>query len=638
MATRTKTVQYAFPITTTTIADATLTNLTQITINLPENSKGFSSVYAELSFGDVISATGGTITEHRVALRLGAAAYSTVTDPGDLTNTGENISGVWGPYDFTSHFLANWTGTSMTCDAQVFFDQTSGTTLGMNNVSVVLYITYTYDDASPTQVKTVMLPLESLASDLPAAAANFGTNQIPQLTGAGGILPEASPVIRDYYFLIEGNDSNAGTTDLIISARIDAGATTTFSTIEAALATGRFMRLLYKPSGGAPDPTAAHNLQLWRNASSFHHVSVTLVVTYEFTLAGTTRILNSVQLPFELPSTGRGTAATDRHRFTRELIITEPGTITLRQSGTRVNYNQAALSGLNVAIGSQAFRAYTDINLVGAGGLCLTQRMDSGSAQGAGLTLARGANAFNIDLYSTNATNDTSNLNGCVYLNYESDVPADGIGAATKTVYRRAFNHQVWGSADFIALGSFGFSILEADYWLMGVASVLYLGQGAAVNALILCCERGDGLGWEDIYADALQTDAEYGVSMVWARARDVFRRCPGDVDPSRLDIETSRTWRFFAAGNVTTLGMIMAVTYHSMTFAAAGTVTGNDAALPTQLKLVRADTDEVIKEQTLAAGTTAFSFTVHDDALDYYIDAYQDATHVGRSALAKAA
>lgn len=121
MATREKTVCYAFPMSATQSTDAVAYDLSQITIYIPEASPTFTSVFAEIGFQDAITATGGTITEYRASLRLGANAYTTVTETDDLANSGENMAGVYGPVDFTSHFSTNWTSTSMTCDGQLYF-------------------------------------------------------------------------------------------------------------------------------------------------------------------------------------------------------------------------------------------------------------------------------------------------------------------------------------------------------------------------------------------------------------------------------------------------------------------------------------------------------------------------------------
>ena len=80
MATRLKTVFHAFD-TLASLTNNTLTNLTQTTIYLPETgTKTFRSVVAHVTFDDIITATGGSITTKTVSLRLGAAGYTSVAN------------------------------------------------------------------------------------------------------------------------------------------------------------------------------------------------------------------------------------------------------------------------------------------------------------------------------------------------------------------------------------------------------------------------------------------------------------------------------------------------------------------------------------------------------------------------------
>lgn len=640
MATREKTVVFSFPMTTALVADAVLTNLSPITLYIPEASPTFTSVAVEVGFQDAITATGGTITEHRVALRLGGAAYTTFTETDDITHSGENIAGVVGPIDFTAYFNTSWSGASMTCDLQVYFDQTTGTTLGMNNVTALVYITYTYDDTASTQIKTVMIPMESLIGTLPTTATNFGTSQIPQLTGVGGILPEAGVTIRDWFILIEGNENNNNTTtDFTLSANIDGGATTTFMNQEAALGSDRFCRWVYQPS--IPAANASHNLQLWSSVTNkCNHVTATLFVTYEFTLTGTTRVLNSILLPIEIASPLGLTTTAEASRFTRSVSIQEPGTITLRQSGFRINYNtNATITSHRWRAGAQAYRNYTPLASVVCGMFSVQQRVDSGSAQGAGVSLSRGFNEIVIDGYSTSAANEATNLNGYLVLNYESDLAVDGIGAHAHTV-RKVLMPWNMLLSDLNRVNNYSFPIVENNYWLMGTGFCFTQWVGTASMAVTFDAEclpgEGKGAGYYDIYADAYVSDAEMSCSMIWMRGRDTFKRFPTDADADRLDVEISRDYRLFtttACGN----GIWAVLTYHAHEWEAAGTITGNNASLPTTVKLVRASTDEVMQSQVLSAGVTSFAFPVNDNTEQYYIDAYQDDTHVGRSGLSTA-
>lgn len=631
MATREKTVIFATQSLNTVATDAVVTNLQQITIYIPESSPTFVSVFVELAWRDVITATGGTITEHRVGLRLGAAGYTTFTELDDVVNTGENMGGIFGPIDFTTHFNTNWTGTSMTCDIQAYFDQNTGTTQGMINISAKVYITYQYDDGAATQIKTVRIPFESRQATLPTTPANFGTTQIPAMNT---FLPESGVTIRDYFFVIEGNESNANTTDWTLTCDIGGADQYTFGLTETALQSDVFMRWIYKPTA-IPNQATTHNFRLWSASTGrANHITVTLYVTYEFTVAGTTRILNSIVLPFELASPLGASGTTDNSRFTREIIVTEPGTITLRQSAFRVNYNLAASANHTWRAGSQDYLTYTGIANMACGMYSVQHRIDSGAVQGAGMTLDRGLNTITIDGYGSSTANDFTNIGGYVVLNYESDIPTQGIGTALHTVYKLM---RAWDAlaVDLLTISNWSFSIPESDYYITGAGFCLIQWQSVAANAITFDVQvlsgESKGAGYLDIYADAFLSDSERGCTMAWARGRDIYKRFPQDADSSRIDLETARNYRVFSPSALST-GIISCITYHSMTWNVAGNITGADPAQSTNVKLFRASNDELWQETTLAAGITAFDFTVYDNSQDYYVVARQDDTLVGRS------
>lgn len=639
MATRLKTIKYAFPTYTSVVADATVTNLTQITVYIPESSPTFVSVTADVAFQDVITATGGTITEHHCGLQLGAAGYTTITETDDIANSGENMGGVIGPFDFTSHFTSNWSGTSMTCDLQVYFDQSTGTTLGMRNVNAVLTVTYSYDDdaaTNSTQIKTVHIPLESLVGTLSTTSnSNIGTNQIPQLT-SGGMLPEASVTIRDYFFLIEGNVANNNTTtDFTVTCNIDSGSSSAFGATEAGLGSDYYTRLIYKPS--VPSTAAAHNFQMWSSVTNkMNHVAITLVVTYEFAPGSSTSILNSLIIPIEIASPLGVTTTAEASRFTREIFIQEPTTITLQQSAFRINFNTtASVSGLNFRAGSQSYRTYTHIGNVVCGMYSLQQRVDSGGAQGAGISISRGSNSITIDGYATDTTDQVTNINGYVVLNYHSGKASSGlVGQHSHTIELLL---SPWNAllADRTRVDNYSIAIPESDYWAVGVGFILCIWQSTASNALTFDVEvlsgESKGAGYTDIYADAVQTDAERGCSVVYMRGRDVFKRYPTDPDPDRLNIETARDYRLYVAATAGS-GIMSIITYHSFTYTIAGTVSGyggSGTGLP--IKIYRSDTNVLIGSVSTTSGG-AYTFTWYDNTIDLYAECIEDSTHVGRS------
>lgn len=632
-----KFITYSIPTTVTVIPDATVTNLAQITINIPETVIAFKAVGVEIAFQDIITATGGTIAEHRVGFRVGAAAYTTFTEVDDITQTGENIGGVIAPVDFTAHMNTNWVGPSMTLDLQVFFDQNSGTTLGMINVNALVTISYTYDDdpvVNATQIKTVPIPLESLIGALGTVAnGNIGSNQIPQLTGAGGMLPETGITIRDYFFVIEANTgNNAAGTDFQVQCNIDSGTAFAFGITEAALATDYFTRLIFKPD--IPATGAVHNFQMWSSlANRMNHASITLFVTYEFTPATSDTILVTNFVPLELGSPLGITTGAEASRFFRELSVQDPGPIVLQQSAFRFNFNTTgAIAGLRFRAAGQAYRLYTNNGSIVAGMFTLQQRIDSGGAQGAGITLSRGFNEIVVDGYATDTLDQATNLNGYIILNYHAAKSASGLVGDHPHMMQRILSP--WNALlqDRVRTNSFALDIPETDYWISAAGFSYLVWASTAANALTFDVEvlsgEGKGAGYLDIYADAVQTDAERGCSIVFMRGRDVFKRYPTDRDSDRLDIETARAYRLYNAATAGS-GMYAFLTLHRFKFLATGTVTGFTGTVT--ITLHRAANDAAIGEVT-RAGDGTYSIPWYDNTSPVYVTV-TDGIKSGRSA-----
>lgn len=132
----------------------------------------------------------------------------------------------------------------------------------------------------------------------------------------------------------------------------------------------------------------------------------------------------------------KGPAATDAVRFQVGFEVHEPATITMQQSGFEFEWVDIAQpTDFLIRAGGQAFRSYTCAAFTDDGGpFPLLQRIDSGGAQGAGLTLSRGDNTFTVDAYTTGTTVFPTALQGLLYLNYDSDVSPLGEGAHAHTI------------------------------------------------------------------------------------------------------------------------------------------------------------------------------------------------------------
>ena len=224
----------------------------------------------------------------------------------------------------------------------------------------------------------------------------------------------------------------------------------------------------------------------------------------------------------------------------------------------------------------------------------------------ADLPLTRGLNEIDIDAYGTSNSAFATNVNGWLIINYESDVAAAGIGAHAHTVFKKLCDWDAASQTRRVVTGA-SFAIPDSNYWILSAGFCFVVWNNVASNAITLDAQllagEGKAAGFVDIYADAYNADADQSCSVSWARGRDVFKRFPQDADADRANIEAARVFRFYAPSIIKT-GAMFVVTYHTMTWEAAGNISGHDVALPTTVKLVSDTTGELMQEQVLTAGT----------------------------------
>src|SRR3990167_1194524 len=617
------------------VVDATVTNLDQLTMYAETNSRTFRSLQVWVKEEDISTVTGATVAEHRLGLRFAAAAYTTITELDDITHSSENMSGVIGPFDFTAQAVSNFgAGVSQTCDIQVYFDISTGTGLNVRNVCALFALTYEFDDAAATQYASLLLPMESAVGALPTTETELGTNQIPQLTGAGGLLENvASVIVRQQFYLVKGNDESASATDYTVNIRIDTGTTKTFTATEKALISDAFKWFLYQE---APAAGAVHAFKIWTTGiGALHHCAVTMYVTFEFAVSGTTRFCYQKWMNYEMSSPLGGTAAADSQRFSRTFFIEEPGTITLKQSAYTLNFEigRAAMAGLNSRAGSQAYRAYTNGAAMVCGGEIFQQRIDSGSAQGAGITIARGQNTITIDAYRTDATDLGWNLSGRILVTYTSDVPSGGIWAGEHITVWPVLGWDAALATERIS-ASVAPIIPEANWFATEVGFWMVHWDAAANNGIVFHAENlaGEGAadGWRDLYADVFVKDAERGCQIIMCRARSEFQRFPTDQDGDRLALETSRRYRY---SNTATCakGVVMILSYHSISYTVTGTISGSGGGTVTIVAHSKLFEEKI--GETSRVGNGTYSITWYDNTSgDIVVEALEFATLVGRS------
>lgn len=628
MATRLKTVKYAFPALAA-LTNNTLTTLTQITIYLPETgTKTFRSVVAHVTMDDIITATGGSLTTKTLNCRVGAAAYTSVANANTLTNSGENAS-FWLSADYTAHFTTNWTGASMTCDFQLQINQSTGTTTGMVNVCVTLDITYEYDDTSTTHVKTVMIPLNAPVAAIATTATTYDT--IPVLDT---YLPEASKVYRQIFVVMQGNEHrNAATTDHTLTLRIGT-ATVTTGNYEGSLASDRFFRYVWNATSVYPSTAATQTWQPTATVARVNHFQAYLVVSYEFSPSTSSTVMNSAMLPMDVASPMGGTTSADYQRGTRELFIEEPSTITTSRVAYYVFWQQiAAISTLNFRIGTGAFVAYTDTAANLSGSNAAMVRND------AAFTLARGRNTLNFDAYRSDAADFGWNISGFWLVNYTSGKATDGVGAHNHTVEWGVQQNGTAAAASTYTIAATAPAIPETNYFITAIGNQMIVQPSGTVApaGFAILVERlaaEGGIEWEPAYTDIVQTDPEIGVYTMYSQTRTFFRRWPGDTYVNnRVDLETSRRRVVHLVGSTATTGWIslnLIFTYHTITYTLSGTVSGSAGGTVT-IGVWRAGTGEKLL-QTSRTGNGTYSLTWYDNTENVFAEAYESATLVGRS------
>lgn len=636
MATRSKTVEYVFPMDTATLATATRRDQAAITIYIPENaSRTFRSARIRVSYRDTATAA-TSLTSPLIGVKLGAAAFSDATLGNPTANSGESCQYVF-ERDVTSYFNTNFgSGTSQTCQVGTRHAGPSVT-----NICIKLILTYEWDDASQTtRVKTVRIPIESGTGALTATLANIGTNQVPALDT---FLPESSKVYRQIWLEAHYNEYTAGAAnDAALGVSIGGAAEQLTAVHESSLASSCAGIAIFN-QGAAPSwsTASAQNLQARSTnittASTFNHVAWVLHVTYEYDHSASSTILNSILIPLGTIDLPGATAATDAAQIEKELYIEEPGTITLVQSGALVQYVQTAAVGPNIAFGGQTARAYTDTAQAFCGETFLTQRVDSGSAQGAGIALARGKNKWRWAVHIGTAGFTPGSFDGWLILNYTSGKASAGDAVHNHSVHFSMQDSRASGTISTITAEQFIF-IPESKWWrtslgfysnnVGGTASPQYWFLGAEVLS-----GEGDRQDFREIGKGWFTHDGEMGWYPISVDSMDEaageFQRFDADPDATRLALEGSRRWKI-AVGQASSRPLACWLTYHGIQFEAAGTVTGSSGGT-VNIACYR-KSDGLKLGSTSRVGNGAFSVIGYDDTETVFVEARESSTLLARS------
>lgn len=637
MAIRTKTIRYPLSVLTASVASTVTATFATITIDIPEtNTVTFRSCWTENTCRGNETTTMVAVTSATTTGKLGAATAATQTGTPSYSIPQSKRQTQIYFHDLTSHFVSNWSGTSMTFVGTMA--QTGPATI---NHTGELVITYSFDDASGanTRVKTAYIPLESNTGVLTSTLASVGSTQIPNLST---FCPEASKTFKKVWLRILASEGATNTTTFALAGALDAaGETQLTGTLTQNVGTDTALKVIWDITGMTTNAT--HDLKLRSNAttSRINHPAVVLCVTYTYDHSTTTSLLNSVQIDLDvsLAQWVSGASATNKSRLYKKFFV-EEASPSLVQSGVLISYftdTTATDVGFNIACGSQTTRAYTANTAANlAGQIHMIQRIDSGGAQGAGISIARGENTFQCDVFRSSYASALACIVGqaTLFLNYTSTLHASGAEVHNHTV-EKLVQSTITSGADGIGSSVATTPIQETTYWLtaIGMHAIHRLQQTEwGVNyALEVLSGELEGAGWRHIMS------ASHYEGVQWFEySTDLsmyFDRYAGDPVRERLDPTASRKFKcqgFYNAWG----GMTTRATYHAITFSvstptgitlsASGTITA---------KAFRADTDEIVGSNT-RAGDGTITVTVYDNtASNYYLNCVDSGTgNAGRS------
>jgi len=637
------------------ISNSTLTSIGTPTIYIPENDNStitFNSAMLYFQWEDIAingGASGSNITEFQTEIQLQDAVSPsnvTVTQAAAslLLNTGESMSGIFGPIDYTTYFSTGggWDSDqiSQTCEVKIQINSTTTGLAGFRSVYAWFEITYIYPVDAATYIQTICLPYETYPGNIPATATEIGT--LPQLTGVGGILAGYNtPVVRHRWIELKGSDGVQNITDPILNYSFDGDTLTSLPVVEAALQSTRYHTYLIDASG--LDTTTSHTFELASTgAIRFSGLVINEWISFEYTVSGTTRVLNYIEVPIEFDAYLKGTTVDVNSSFTRQLLIPEKN-ITQLNCAAEINFNMLTPPAvIQVKAGTQAsYRGYS-INAVQ---ICcaipVQHRFDAGSASGEGIALASGLNTLSLFLYQSSALRNITNISGLIKIAYLSDVSDAGLHNHTQTVKEFIRQPEIINQVGITnpCINTSSFSIPNTDYYIQSAGLHYGMWTPASTMGIIsrarILPEEGVGEGYRVLYSDSYQAIGEISYTPIYVRARDEFKRYPDDVDNNRMDIESNREFQFVSTSPVRVISTAWNVAYHGITHIISGSVTGSSGASSTLQLFQVVDGEYNLYKTGSVTGDSPFEFSVYDDTTPYIVSSYVNSSLKGISKLA---
>lgn len=603
------------------------------TIYLPmTTSRSFRNVQIRVTAHDVTAAGNCTLTTPVIEYDLGGIGWtaSTLTSPN--ANSGENQTWTFATDNIASYFNTNF-GSGASQSINVRFKATlTGTTPLLNNITVEIIGSVDCDDADNTKHNYLEFMCDSPTGALTATLTEIGTNQFPQLNQLG----ESSVTIRQAWLEFEGSSGGVGTAnDAAFEVQIDANSAFTLGNVKTANASITDFKYIYDVTSLSLSTSAAHAIKLRTTnattAATFPCVKVKVCVFYEFSWSASSSITNMLKVPFYmfdnkgLPSAQGAVAAS------LDFDIQDPATFTEMQSGVELMWLAKDATTMAVGVGAQSARTYTIVDGVFCGKAQLGQRIDSGGAQGAAATFARGRNRFAI-FATIGSYTSCGQAAGWMTLVYKSGKSSIGSRAHTRCIPTCIFGTSAAsGSGPFTGTAAL-FDFLDTDYAVVSQGFETIENSAALTNqALGLFAKSGSG-ELEGAYNYQIGTHTADGdgecmhLPDVYPVNKQRWMRSSLDPDTKRMNPKSSR---LLTAAPAIVQGQVMVTSWicyhgHKNTFSRNANYTAGGTV---NAYLVNIDTGE-IADKTSRSGDGPYSLSCFDNVSHHIAYLRENDTH----------
>ena len=497
--------------------------------------------------------------------------------------------------------------------------------------SAELIITYDQDDTAATQIKTIVLPIDSLTGNLGTTQTTIGgAGAWPNLSA---LIPESSPSISDAYLQYIFNVNEADITDWSFCGQIDTETETLLATYDAANTSDFYAIVQWRRTDVST--TSSHDVKarvtsIWGALCSCIGVLLKVTYTHAAPSAGDT-VLRQLVIPHEITTTFGGGPTVDNQTKHEISFWLEDTSLALVRAGSLVYTHQAAAAGaLSYACGSQTARSYTFSADQTVGPTPLVHRFDSGALAGLGITLTRGKNTLTItNRYATTPAN------------------AGGMSAETYILYSCRHNASKRTSCALLPLAAAGASsnwantlrrtftfrwpIPEPNWFISACGAIIVANGGDAYATAVLRIQKAVQEGWLSMGGLLTGIDAFLGIRIACTQLCPLVKHYPGQPsDQYRCDPVATTTSATLDTPNDRLAGALAWVTWHDYLVSTDLTISGSSGGTVDVEVRDKLDGTKLVTGSRVGDGTLTVSW--YDNTRDVIATATESTTKSGQT------